>query len=209
MASWTQWTWVWVDSGNWWWTGKPGVLQSMGLQRVSQTRLSDWTELNWMTFELPRVIISFQLFESKAVWYSLIVWEDKIAKKGKMLFKITVAFQVRHRRVFVRLFICYVCVLSSVRLSVTPWSVARQAPLSIGFSRQEYWSGLPFPSPGDLPDPGIKPPSPALTGGFFGKLSPANKPCFSTDGLIWACLGLRARGWRGLTFRSREFTFTS
>ena len=40
-----------------------------------------------------------------------------------------------------------------------PWSVAHQAPLSMGFSRQEYWSGLPFPSPGDLPDPGIKPSS--------------------------------------------------
>ena len=45
MASPTQWTWVWASSGSWWWTGKPGVLQSMGLQ--SQTRLSDWTELNW------------------------------------------------------------------------------------------------------------------------------------------------------------------
>ena len=39
---------------------------------------------------------------------------------------------------------------------VTPWTVAHQVPLSIGFSRQEHWSGLPFPSPGDLPDPGIK-----------------------------------------------------
>ena len=45
---------------------------------------------------------------------------------------------------------------------VTPWTVAFQAPLSMGFSRQEYWSGLPFPSPGDLPDPGIEPASPAL-----------------------------------------------
>jgi len=44
----------------------------------------------------------------------------------------------------------------------TPWSVAHQAPLSMEFSRQEYQSGLPFPSPGDLPDPGIKPRSPAL-----------------------------------------------
>ena len=44
----------------------------------------------------------------------------------------------------------------------TPWSVAHQAPLSTGFPRQEYWSGLPFPSPGDLPDSGIKPTSPAL-----------------------------------------------
>ena len=44
----------------------------------------------------------------------------------------------------------------------SPWSVARQAPLSMGFSRQEYWNRLPFPSPGDLPDPGIEPASPAL-----------------------------------------------
>ena len=44
----------------------------------------------------------------------------------------------------------------------TPWTVAHQAPLSMGFSRQEYWNGLPFPSPGDLPNPGIEPGSPAL-----------------------------------------------
>ena len=46
--------------------------------------------------------------------------------------------------------------LSHVQLFVTPWTVAHQAPLPIGFIRQEYWSGLPFPSPGHLPDPGIK-----------------------------------------------------
>ena len=52
--------------------------------------------------------------------------------------------------------------LSRVRLSAIPWTVAHQAPPSMGFSRDEYWSGLSFPSPGDLPDPGIKPGSPAL-----------------------------------------------
>ena len=52
--------------------------------------------------------------------------------------------------------------LSHVRLFTTPWTVVYQAPPSMGFSRQEYWSGLPFPSPGDLPDPGIKPGFPAL-----------------------------------------------
>ena len=52
--------------------------------------------------------------------------------------------------------------LSHVRLFVIPWTVAYQAPLSMEFSRQEYWSGLPFPSPGDLPHPGIEPRSPAL-----------------------------------------------
>ena len=52
--------------------------------------------------------------------------------------------------------------LSRVRLLATPWTVAHQAPPSMGFSRQEYWSGLPFPSPGDLPDSGIEPRSHAL-----------------------------------------------
>ena len=52
--------------------------------------------------------------------------------------------------------------LSSVQLFGIPWTVVYQASLSVGFSRQDYWSGLPFPSPGDLPDPGIEPRSPAL-----------------------------------------------
>ena len=52
--------------------------------------------------------------------------------------------------------------LSRVRLFATRWTVAYQAPLSMGFSMQEYWSGLPFPSPGDLPNPGIEAGSPAL-----------------------------------------------
>ena len=52
--------------------------------------------------------------------------------------------------------------LGHVQLFVIPWAVAYQAPSSMEFSRQEYWNGLPFPSPGDLPEPGIKPRSPAL-----------------------------------------------
>ena len=59
---------------------------------------------------------------------------------------------------------------SCVQLFVTLWTVAHQAPLSTVFSRQEFWGGLPFPPPGDLPDPGIEsrsPVSPALAGGFF------------------------------------------
>ena len=51
---------------------------------------------------------------------------------------------------------------SRVLLFANPWTIAHQAPLSIGFPRQEYWSGLPFPSPGHLPDPGVEPGSPAL-----------------------------------------------
>ena len=67
---------------------------------------------------------------------------------------------------------------SCVLLFVTAWTVARQAPLSIGFFRQEYWSGSPCPPPGDLPNPGIEPAtlmSPALAGGFF-TTEPPGKP---------------------------------
>ena len=60
------------------------------------------------------------------------------------------------------LFVNEVKSLSRVRLFATPWTVAYQAPPSMGFSRQECWSGLPLPSPGDLPNPGIEPGSPAL-----------------------------------------------
>ena len=56
---------------------------------------------------------------------------------------------------------------SCVRLFATPWTAACQAPLSMRFSRQQYWSGLPFPSPGDLPNPRIKPRSPALQADAF------------------------------------------
>ena len=65
--------------------------------------------------------------------------------------------------------------LSRVRLFVTPWTVAYQAPPSMGFSRQEYWSGVPFPSPGDLPDPGIEPGSPAFQAGALTS-EPPGKP---------------------------------
>ena len=60
---------------------------------------------------------------------------------------------------------------------VTPWTVAHQAPLSMGLPMQEYWSVLPFPSPGDVTDPGIEPKPPALAGGFF-TTEPPRKPGF-------------------------------
>ena len=65
--------------------------------------------------------------------------------------------------------------LSHVRLFVTPWAIACQAPLSMGFFRQGSWSGLPFPPPGDLPKAGIKLESLTLASGFF-TTDPAGKP---------------------------------
>ena len=62
-----------------------------------------------------------------------------------------------------------------VRLFLTLWTIAQQAALSMGFPRQEYWSGLPFPSPGDLPNPEIKPSSPTLAGRFL-TAEPPGKP---------------------------------
>ena len=73
--------------------------------------------------------------------------------------------------------------LSRVRLFATLWTVASQAPLSMGFSRQEYWSGLPYPPPGDIPDPGIEPVSHALAGRFFTTNATwgAHRPLWKTN----------------------------
>ena len=74
--------------------------------------------------------------------------------------------------------------LSRVWLFATPWTVSYQAPPSMGFSRQECWSGLPFPSPGDLPDPGIEPRSPTLQADALPS-DPPGKPLDSSDNCIW------------------------
>ena len=83
------------------------------------------------------------------------------------------------------------CMLRRVWIFATLWTVVQQAPQSMGFPRQEYWSGLPFPSPGDFPDPGIKPTSlvfPALAGRFFTTVSPGSPVLFQT-------LKLRSNGF--------------
>ena len=106
MASPTQWTWVWVDSGSWWLTGRPGVLWFMGSQRVRHTWATEltYTSIQWKVIKLTRKI-------NEAVYNFL--------------------FVLSH--------------FSCVRLFVIPWTRVHQAPPSIGFSRQEYWSGSPFP----------------------------------------------------------------
>ena len=77
--------------------------------------------------------------------------------------------------------------LSCVRLFATPWTAALQAPLSMGFPRQEYWSGLPFPPPGDRPDLGISLVSPALAGAFF-TTEPPGKPIKDNKGILQTSL---------------------
>ena len=97
-------------------------------------------------------------------------------------------------------YICmYAGVLSHVWLFVTPWTVANQTLLSMEFSRQEYWSGLLCPPPGDLPNPGIEPTSPALAGKFF--TAPPVKPCISLSKLYYLF-----RSWKlPITFFSKFF----
>ena len=77
-------------------------------------------------------------------------------------------------------FVAVVQLLSHIRLFAIPWTVVCQASLAMGFSRREYWSGLPFPSPGNLARPGIRPTSPAQVGGFFTTDSPGKLPIHNT-----------------------------
>ena len=86
---------------------------------------------------------------------------------------------------------CVLSRFSCVWFFVTPWTVVHQAPLSMRFSRQENWGGLPFPSPGDLPNPGIKPMSSVLAGGFF------------TTSTTWEAL--MANRWRNNGNRDRLY----
>ena len=80
--------------------------------------------------------------------------------------------------------VCALNHFSHVQLFATPWTVAHQAPLFMGFSRQEYWSGVPFPPPGDLPDPGIESRLKIeFAGGFLISESPGNS---------WVCLAVTA-----------------
>jgi len=98
--------------------------------------------------------------------------------------------------------ILYMCMFSHVPLFVTPWTIACQAPLSTGFSRKESWSGLPFPSPGNLPDPGIKLTSlasPALAGRFFTIESPGKPHIskyipFTSASLCWTLIIITTMG---------------
>ena len=95
-------------------------------------------------------------------WASREPWRWPAKSIRQLAFSLITLACLSASDVIYALICAHVCVLSHVRLFVTPWSVAQQAPLSMEFSRQEYRSGLPFPSPGDLPNPGIESRSPTL-----------------------------------------------
>ena len=98
--------------------------------------------------------------------------------------------------------LCMECVLSHfnhVQLFATLWTIGLQAPLSIGFSRKEYWSGLPCPPPGDLTDPGIEHVSlmsPSLAGGFFTTKATWEAPMHGIGFFLWPFLGLLNCHWK-------------
>ena len=118
------------------WTEEPGRLQSMGSPE------SDTTQ--WLKREREWEPPIAQEAQFNTLWWPKEVGWKRWWEGGSKV------------REYV-----YVCApispFNRVQLSAAPWTVAHQAPLSMGFSRQEYWSRLPFPPPGDLPDPGIKP----------------------------------------------------
>ena len=138
--------------------------------------------LNTMFSRLISVVLSTGILFLYIAKYHFIVWIDHILfihfpVDGQLIISTFELLSVLHiilvlSSVTRAWFFCKpsnVCVLTASVMSnfVTPWTVARQAPLSMEFSRQEYWSGLPFRSPEDLPDLGIEPASPESAGGFF------------------------------------------
>ena len=164
MALLTQWTWVWVNSRSWWWTGRPGVLWSTGLQRAGH----DWvTELNNIS-NMPRTVTKVgDTYISKSLSLS---WQlsNLVGKKKKTgghhscfdmipidsLFGLD-SYYLAGSGLRDHIVLCLVA--QSCLTLCNPMSC--QAPLSMGFPRQEHWSGLPCPPPGDLPNP-ITPRSP-------------------------------------------------
>ena len=166
MASLTRWTWVWVNSGSWWWTGRPGLLRFIGSQRVGH----DWaTKLNWTELNPIHEGSVLKNWSSPHLHMSL---------HWGLSFNTWIWWEVHKNSVYnsVGVHVClWVLSLSHVWLFATPWAIALQIHLSMGFSKQGYWSGLLFPSPGDLPNPGIEPTSPgslALADRFF-----TTEPC--------------------------------
>ena len=134
------------------WTGKPGLLQSVGLQTVQPDLVTEQQQQSILIiFDLFfSFFFVFQLVQHQIASLILNRWymQKHFANPGKLLIihKLSSLFPWKS--------------LSCVWLLATPWAVDCQAPLSIEFSRREYWSGLSFPFPGELTNPGIKPASP-------------------------------------------------
>ena len=138
------------------WTEEPGELWSMGSQGVGH----DWaTELNWRE---PPLNLRFRVIQNGEGFF-LLLWMQlqQLSQGCSEASSLWVCFYICFCLFnYFRWLTCEL--LSHVQLFATPQTITHQAPLLMGFSRQEYWSGLPFPSPEDLLDSGIEPWSPAL-----------------------------------------------
>ena len=132
----TRWTWVWVNSGSWWWTGRPGVMQFMGSQRVRH----DWAELNSFILGLPNSITSSNKTYKTDNYRSS--WSSFLHISNLIIYNMSHNLKVRYALVKVK-----VLVAQLYHTLCNPMDCSPQAPLTMEFSRQEYWSGLPFPSP--------------------------------------------------------------
>ena len=122
-----------------------------------------WTCLPIKILNNPRHSCTNEQFPCRDNWYIFKIIKEICHHQKENDSSTTKLTSMEYYGLCVGLCVCVggcVCVIAQSCL--TPWTVAHQAPLSMEFSRQEYWSGLPFPSPGYLPDPGVKPRSPAF-----------------------------------------------
>ena len=173
MAPPTLWTWVWASSRRWGRNGEPGVLQSVGSQRLGHNWETEqpfmpsppkWGKKN--CFHLQANYLQFYSSHPPGPPESLKVHADSR--------KCSIFYKLNFSNLFTKMVWSIPPNMSGAVVAVQ-WlicvsffrTVAHQAPLSMGFPRQEYWSGLTFPPPRDHPDPGIEPVSLALAGRFF------------------------------------------
>ena len=159
------------------WTEEPGGLQSMGSMKVRHdwaTSLLLFTFTHWRRKWQPTPVFLPGESQGRGSLVGCHLWGrtewDMTEVTQQQLYNIVLSSHCAAKWVSHTCTSTAMCVLSRVKLFTTLWTVHLQAPLSMGFSRQEYRSGLPFPSSGDRPDPGTEPTSltsPALAGGFF------------------------------------------
>ena len=118
-----------------------------------------WSPKNKWGFHFRFLTLKKSFFPLLLIWIPVLGTRATVINmRGRSAYYWSVFLLRSRQKKSLCMYLCS-CVFSHVQLFVTPWAVAHQVPLSMEFSRQEYWSRLPFPSPGDCPDPGIKPES--------------------------------------------------
>jgi len=163
-----------------WQTRKDSIIE---VGRIRET-LIIFQEINWVFSIWSRRKLEEEVYyiHKKVGWVAVLSITFEIKRKQNIIDYFNLSQHQYEKKCGPKLLrpnllILFIVVqlLSHIWLFATPWTMACQDPLSMGFPRQEYWSGLLFPPPGDFPDPGIKHTSPALTGGFL-TTEPPGKP---------------------------------